>query len=306
MLGTAALGLGALAFLAVLAPANALARTSKARAIGIEVPTPAQGDVTIEQITTTIPSHVAKFPELELFAANDRALPPDVLALTATRTERGKRSTTFRTLLLVLDRRAAGAAARAAGNDDALGAYTAKLILGEELEDVRPQDRPYIGLSFGFTATVPATTDVWSQEQQQRQGGLFEVGVQPNANAGATDVRACWALTGTIELGPTGMPAPGLTYSFLAGPGALPWNRDGIGSTFVHFAAHCQPGTGGLNAVFTPVEHDLGFSDGVLGPRNRSGPARAVGSAGADQQRAGRSDRLRRGTPRRTGTRRRR
>jgi hypothetical protein len=278
MLATAPLALAALTLLALLAPAGVLASASKARAIRIEVPTPAQGDVTIEQITTTIPSRVAEFPELELFAPNDRALAPSVLALTATRTERGKRSTTFRTVVLVLDRRAAGAAARAAGNDnDALGEYTAKLILGEELEDIRPQDRAYIGLSFAFTDTVPASTDVWSQERQHRQGGLFDVGVQPNANAGATDVRACWALTGTIELGPTGKPAPGLTYGFFDGPGALPWSHNGIGSTFVHFAAGCHPGAGGLNGVFTPVEHDLGFSDGELGPETGSGPLVPLG-----------------------------
>jgi len=51
---------------ALLAPASTLAISSKAKAIRVEVPTPAIGDVTIEAITTTIPSHVAKFPELQL------------------------------------------------------------------------------------------------------------------------------------------------------------------------------------------------------------------------------------------------
>ncbi len=220
--------------------------------------------MTIEEITTTIPSHVAKFPELQLFAPDARGLPPSVIALTATRTHRNKRSTTFHTVVLALDRRTA-ATARAA-DDDALGAYTAKLILGEEPEKLKRMPEAYAGLSFAFTGMVPATTDQWSQEDGHKLGSFVEVGVQPNANIGNTDIRACWALTDTVKLAPTGKPAPGLTYSFFDGPGALPWNHNGIGSTFVHFAADCRGGAGGLNTVFTPVINDLGLGADAFGP----------------------------------------
>ncbi len=205
-----ALCLGLLAPSSALAnaPSSALAKIHEVKALRIEVPTPAQGDVTIESITTKIPAHVAKFPELQLFASDGRALPANVLAFTATRTERSKHSTTFRTVVLALDTRAAAATARAAGEDD-LGAYTAKLILGEELEPVKFKPAGYAGLAFDFTTVVPATTDLWTQATAHKFGTFIEVGAQPNANAGNTDIRACWALSDVIQIEANGKPTPG-------------------------------------------------------------------------------------------------
>jgi hypothetical protein len=277
----------------LLVPAAALASSSKGKAIRVVVPTPSEGDVTIEAITTTIPSHVAKFPELQLLAPNDLSLPPSVIALTATRTHRTRRSTTFRTIVLVLDRRTAATAARIAADepldaraaadepldagaaadeplgaraaaDEPLAAFGRLLLDGEEPRKGTPMG--YVGASLVFTTIVPATSDLWSQQQGSPLGVHVDVGVQPNANAGDTDVRACWALSDTIQLGSAGKPAPGLTYGSFTGPGALPWSRDGIGSTFVHFAADCRPGADGLNTAFTPVINDLGLSPGTLGP----------------------------------------
>jgi len=250
---------------ALLAPASTLAISSKAKAIRVEVPTPAIGDVTIEAITTTIPSHVAKFPELQLFAANDRALPPSVLALTATRTQRSRRSTTFRTLVLVLDRRAAGASARAAG-EDPLAAYGRRLVEGDEPEPYKSSRGVYAGLSFSFTGPVPSDVDSWIDEQHKRNGVLIGVGVQPNASSGDTDMRACWALSDTIRLSSTGKPAPGVTYGFFNAPDALSWNHDGVGQTFVNFTRDCRAGAGGLNTAFTAVGNDLGLAPDALGP----------------------------------------
>lgn len=249
----------------LLAPASTLAVSSKAKAIRVEVPTPAVGDVTIEAITTTIPSHVAKFPELELFAANDRALPPSVIALTATRTQRSRRSTTFRTLVLVLDRRSAGATARAAA-EDALAEYGRRLVQGDEPEPYKGSPGVYAGLSFSFTGLVPSDVDTWIQEQHKRNGVLIGVGVQPNASSGDTDVRACWALSDTIRLSSTGKPAPGVTYDFFSAPDALSWNHDGVGQTFVNFTRDCHAGAGGLSTAFTAVGNDLGLAPDALGP----------------------------------------
>jgi hypothetical protein len=260
----------------LLAPAAAPATGARAKAIRVEVPTPSAGDVTIEDITTTVPSHVARFPELQLFAPNDRSLPPGVIALTATRTHRAKRSTTFRTIVLVLDRRTTGTAARAA-DDEPLAGFGRLLIDGEEPRTGSPGG--YVGVSLAFTTLVPAATDLWSEQESHRLAVPIVVGVQPNANAGNTDVRACWALSDTIQLGSTGKPAPGLTFRFFDGPGALPWNQDGIGSVFVHFASDCRAGAGGLNTALTPVIHDLGLSDGQLGePEN---PLVPIGKAEA-------------------------
>jgi hypothetical protein len=249
----------------VLAPSPALAKTHKVKALRVAVPTPAEGDVTVEEITTKIPSRVAKFPELQLFASDGQALPANVIALTATRTQRTKRSTTFRTDVIVLDRRSAATTARAAG-EDVLGSYTAKLILGEELEPVKFKPIGYAGLAFDFTATVPATTDLWTQASAQKLGTFIEVGVQPNANAANTDIRTCWALSDVIKLEPNGKPTPGLTYDFFDGPTTQPWKQNGIGSMFAHFAADCHAGASGLNTAFTAVDNDLGLGPQALGP----------------------------------------
>jgi hypothetical protein len=240
--GTRVLGLFSLAValgVGLLAPSPALAKAHKVKALRVEVPTPAEGDVTVEQITTEIPSRVAKFPELELFASDGQALPANVIALTATRTQRTKHSSTFRTDVVVFDRRAAATTARAAGEDE-LGAYTAKLILGEEPEPVKHKPTGYAGLAFDFTTPVPATTDPWTQATAHKLGTFIEVGVQPNVNAANTDSRTCWALTDVIKLEPNGKPTPGVTYDSFDGPYADPWKQNGIGSAFAHLAADCH------------------------------------------------------------------
>jgi hypothetical protein len=267
---------------ALFVPATALANGSQAEAIRVEVPTPAAGDVTIEEITTTIPSHVSKFPELELYSRNARALPPSVIALTATRTQRGKRSTTFRTLMLVLDRSDASSSARAAA-DEALGAYTAKLILGEVPEKTMDSLGTYAGLSFAFTGVLPSDIDTWTQQRRDKNGVLIDVGAQPNANAADTDVRTCWALTDTVKLASTGKPAPGLTYRFFDGAGALSWSHDGIGQAFVNFTRDCHAGADGLSTALTPVENDLGLGPGALGSPPPTTGLKPIGKEQAEE-----------------------
>jgi hypothetical protein len=257
----AVLGLG---LAALLTPAAALASAPKAKAVRVEVPTPAAGDVTIESITTTIPSHAGKAPELQLSAPNDRALPASVIALSATRTKRTKHSATFHTVVLVFNRRAATTAAHIASEDEALAEYGRRLVDGDEPRPGLPGW--YVGASFVFTMPVPATTDTWSQQQTHKLGAFIEVGAQPNADAGATDIRACRALSATIELGSNGKPTPGATYAYFGAPDVMAFKHNGVGQAFVNFARDCHAGAGGLTTALTPVKHDLGFGLGQIGP----------------------------------------
>jgi len=266
-----------------LAPAVALAKRSKHRANKIEVLTPASGDVTIEHIQETVASSTAKKPELELFAPNERALPDNVYALGGWRTQRARHSTTFQVIVVVLDERAGGTATLPApgghGPNDVLAKYTPKLIGKDETVTVNSDSGVYSGVAFSFTQPLSPTIDNWKQQQGGRPGVTINVGTQPNANVGATDPRACKALTDVIRPGPGGKPAPGLTVGSFQGPGVLPWSPDTIVSIFDLFAECGHGGLDALGAALAGTITDAGLPPGSLGNPPSSPPPPTHGEA---------------------------
>jgi hypothetical protein len=272
--------LGGVVALALPSAAYARTKRSTVKAIRVEVPLPAAGDVTIEGITSTLPAHRGETPELQLFTANGRSLPANVIALTATRPERTGSKTTLRAVVVVLDRRLAGTAARVA--DEPLAPFGRLLLDGTETEKSKRTYGPYVGFSLLFDGVVPVTNDAWD-EQHGRFGSMrVAAGAQPNANVGLTDVRACWALSDTIRLTPSEKPTPGVTFGFFDGADAHPFTSNGIGQAFVNFARDCRAGAGGLNGALTPVGHDLGFVNVELGPLPEEPPLAPIGKKQAE------------------------
>jgi hypothetical protein len=264
-------------FAALLVPPAALAKSAKLTPMQVEVLTPASGDVTIEGITTTVPSFKGKTPKLAFTAPNERALPPGVIVLSATRTQHAKHSTTYRTALLVFDLRSASAARAQAASENGLVQATdlpTSLIANGRATQLEGDQ-----LVFLFTGILPSQTDDWEQrlehgrslERHAWMKSLF-VGVQPNANVGATDTHACSALSDTVRLDSAGQSAPGLVFGSYQGPATQPWNPSVIMRVFDAFAGDCKGGLDALGAALAATIDDAGLAAGSLG--NATPPAK--------------------------------
>jgi len=250
---------------ALLSPAALASSSHTPGTLKLVVPTPSPGDVTIEGFRTTIASHGGKTPKLKFAAPNEDALPPSVLVLTATGVQRGRRSTTYHTVLLAINRRPANIARARAASDNTLGEWRGS---------ARPVSAPldWETMAFFFTGFVPKGNDRWSDAAADQPDWSLKVGVQPNANEGSLDPRACEALKAAA-------PPDGLFDTRLYDDGHATTDPiTEIERAIEDSARDCRPGIGGLDSVLEDLDRDLGFGSDELGPPISTPPVTTPGS----------------------------
>jgi len=253
---------------ALLAPAASLARTASAVEPRVAVLTPAPGDVTIEGIASTFARGAGREPPFALIAPNERALPANVLALTATHEVRTKHAVTYHTVVIVLNVGAGAARARAA--------FT---LLPE---DIKPSELLGTGkfssegidtaraLALFFTGPTPASDDKLVQDSASFHlphdaAKSATVTAQPNANTTAVSPRDCTALTWAV--GPYGSASRWLATGPIDNGHAVGgWSdkpdaaqRTDVLAALEDAYRKCAPGNGGLATALPKIEQDLGL-----------------------------------------------